>query len=154
MNQPVEVIAVKEVNRFFTDRELEKVPFTKENYQANVVEELLELEGLDVSKENRPKLRDAFLTFIKEMEEKEIAHRVKPVEEVTEEDTIDVVGDIEVFSMDAALKMGYDNSKVLLEVSKVINSRVGKLVDGKFQKDLSVEAQANWHEADFSTCKL
>jgi len=35
-----------------------------------------------------------------------------------------------------------------------INSRVGTLVDGKFEKDLSDEAKANWYKADYALAKI
>ena len=41
-------------------------------------------------------------------------------------------------------------SKAGYAAGKEINSRVGGMVNGKFEKDLSPEAQANWYKADYS----
>lgn len=67
---------------------------------------------------------------------------------------VDALADVAVFALGDIMKLGYDPEKVLLEVAKEINSRVGTFVDGKFQKDKSQEAQANWYKADFSGCRL
>jgi len=51
------------------------------------------------------------------------------------------------------MKLGYHPGMVLEEISKEINSRVGEMVEGKFTKDTSEEAKANWYKADFTKCK-
>lgn len=63
---------------------------------------------------------------------------------------VDAMADIIVFATGAIAKNGYDPSKVMDEVYKEINSRTGKLIDGKFVKD----KDAKVYEADFSTCKV
>jgi len=35
-----------------------------------------------------------------------------------------------------------------------VESYTGTMVDGKFQKDTSDEAKANWYKADFSKAKI
>ena len=69
---------------------------------------------------------------------------------------IDALADMVVFCLGEMAKYGYDGDKVMAEVMKEINSRVGAYVPEtkKWQKDKSPEAQANWYTADFTDCKL
>lgn len=68
----------------------------------------------------------------------------------TTEEKVDAFADIIVFATGAIYKLGYDTDKVMEEVFKEINSRKGTLVDGKFEKDLSVSV----YKAKLSECKL
>lgn len=63
---------------------------------------------------------------------------------------VDAFADIIVFSTGAIAKLGYNPNKVLSEVFKEIDSRKGKLIDGKFVKDLNIEM----YKADFTTCRF
>lgn len=69
---------------------------------------------------------------------------------------IDAMADIIVFAYGEMAKYGYHGDKVMGEVIKEINSRVGAYnpETKKWQKDTSPEAKANWYTADFSNCKL
>jgi predicted HAD superfamily Cof-like phosphohydrolase len=69
---------------------------------------------------------------------------------------VDAMADIIVFAYGELAKYGYDGDKVMAEVIKEISSRVGAYSEetGKWQKDKSPEAQANWYTADFTDCKL
>lgn len=77
-------------------------------------------------------------------------------EEIADEDPsnieliVDSYADIIVFATGAIRKLGYDPDKVSIEVLKAINSRTGKIVDGKFVKDLD----AIRYEPDYSTCRI
>lgn len=62
---------------------------------------------------------------------------------------VDAFADIIVFATGAIAKSGYDPSKVMDEVFKEIDSRTGKLVDGKFVKDTDVKI----YHADLASCK-
>lgn len=68
----------------------------------------------------------------------------------SEEQVVDAMADVIVFATGAIAKNGYDPSKVMEEVYKEINSRTGKLIDGKFVKD----QDAKLYEADLKSCKL
>lgn len=72
------------------------------------------------------------------------------------EGRIDAMADIIVFAYGEIAKYGYHGDKVMAEVLKEINSRVGAYNPDtkKWQKDKSPEAQALWYSADFSNCKL
>ena len=79
----------------------------------------------------------------------------EPSERVIEKDNVvDAYSDVIVFAVGALMKLGYDPEKALLETAKEINSRVGEMVDGKFEKDLSPEAKTNWYKADYSKASL
>jgi len=137
--------AIQEIIRFQTDRGLDKKDFSTLNEQSSIVEELLELEGYGVSKEDRPKLKKEFTTFKDALVKKTIAKRANQ----TKHFIIDALCDVVVFAVGAMLKLGYDPEKALLETAKEINSREGSMVDGKFEKDLSDNAQAKWYKADY-----
>jgi hypothetical protein len=64
------------------------------------------------------------------------------------------MGDIIVFATGAIRKIGYDPDIAMDEVLKEIESRVGSVIDGKFTKDKSPEAVANWYKADFKKAKI
>ena len=139
------------VNKFFTDRKLNENEFKTLDYQANVLEELLELDGYDVTKENRPNLKKAFEIYIDTLL---MGGVITKVAEPTETDKIDAINDVIVFSLDGLLKLGYNSEMTLAEVAKEINSREGSIIDGKFEKDLSEKAKAKWYKADFTSCKI
>lgn len=69
---------------------------------------------------------------------------------------IDAMADIIVFAYGEIAKYGYDGDKVMDEVIKEIDSRVGAYdpATKKWQKDKSPEAQAKWYTADFTNCML
>jgi len=140
----------KEITKFLTDRKINELPFTVDDFQANVVEELLELQGFDVPKENRYALRQAFtdfaemLYFTKVISKKKI-HSAR--------DVIDAITDIRVFCLDGTLKLEYDADKTLHEVAKEISSRQGEIIDGKFEKDANQDP-STLYKADFTGCKL
>ena len=71
-----------------------------------------------------------------------------------EHETIDALADIIVVTIGAMYKLGYEPECVISEVLKEINSRVGEIdSNGKFQKDKSPEAKANWYKASYEQCK-
>lgn len=74
--------------------------------------------------------------------------------DITPEQVVDAAADIIVFVTGIIRKMGYNPDIAMDEVLKEIESRVGSVQDGKFVKDKSPEAQANWYKADFSKAKI
>lgn len=143
---------MKEIIRFQKDRGLDKQEYDYLNESTSIVEELLEIVGLNVPKENRQRLRKAWSHFIADVEGCGIAELNKEFDD--EHDPIDGFNDIKVFCDGAQLKKGYNPIVALRECGKEINSRVGSMVNGKFEKDLSDEAKANWYKADYSLAKL
>jgi len=140
--------------KFQTDRGLDKKDFDIITETANIIEEILEASGLDIPKENRPKLKDAIGNFIATVVVSGIAKPVHLIDEVPEHEQVDAFADIITFATGAILKLGHDPKIAIAECGKEINSRVGTMVDGKFEKDLSDEAKANWYQADYSKSKL
>jgi len=110
--------------------------FNHEREVSFIVEELLESTGNHDS-----------ITARKKAEE--IAHDIVTPEYFDEEKVIDAFADIIVFSSGVIAKLGYSPDKVLEEVYKEIDSRKGKLVEGKFIKDPA----ATLYHADFTDCK-
>jgi len=70
--------------------------------------------------------------------------------EPSKEQIVDALCDIKVFATGAIRKAGYDPDIAMDEVIREIESRIGKVVDGKFIKDKSPEAMKNWYKADFN----
>jgi hypothetical protein len=143
-------MSIEEIVKFKTDRGLDKQPYNALNEHTNIIEELLESIGLDVPKEKREQLKDEFHHFTN-MFGFELG--LNQLKNPTNEDKVDAYGDVIVFAIGAILKLNYDPDKVLSEISKEINSRVGEMVNGKFEKDLSPEAKSNWYKANFENCK-
>lgn len=138
---------MKELIKFQTDRGLDKKPFDLSNEVANIFEELLEAHGLDVSKENRPMLKESINYLIDMLLNKGIATGGQTSSNHAQ---VDAFTDIIVFATGAILKLGHNPIIAIEECGKEINSRAGSMVDGKFEKDLSEEAKANWYKADYS----
>ena len=131
---------IREIERFQKDRLLDRQIFDFKVEVINILEELVEMTGIQ-SASARKIAEEIFKNYFKS---KIIANNYA---------LVDCFNDIRVFSIGAIMKLGYDPKCTLLEVSKEINSRVGEIVDGKFIKDKSPEAQANWYKADFVGCK-
>ena len=143
---------LKEIIRFQTDRGLDKQEYSYWNECANIVEELLEGNGLEVSKDNRAKLSDHWREFVDTLKKEGIAtvnHSCVP-----EHESVDYLNDIIVFAIGGICKQGYSPEKTLAETAKEINSRKGMLIDGKFQKYTTEEYTSKWHKADYSKCLL
>ena len=68
---------------------------------------------------------------------------------------VDALADLIILSTNHIEQMGYDLDLVMKETVKEISSRTGAVnpETGKWEKDTSPEAQANWYKAKYSTCK-
>ncbi len=119
------------------ERNLLALGFNHEKEASFIVEELLESTGAYDS----VSARERALAIAKD-----IVGESTPEPEVA----LDAWADIIVFATGAIAKLGYDPSKVMDEVYKEINSRTGKMIDGKFVKD----TDAVLYQADFSECAL
>lgn len=93
--------------------------------------------------------RNAFVANITE----ELGEYLEAFKKGNQNEIVDAIADIRVFCATELVKMGYDIEKVDNEVLMVIESRVGVWddVNGKFQKDESKEAIAEWYEPDYMT---
>lgn len=150
----MENIAIKEIKRFQTDRGLHLKEYDALNEHTNLIEEILESVGLDVTKKNRQKLQEKWNDFVYNCEISGVTARISDFEQMLKDDQVDAYVDIVVFAIGAILKLGYEPELALQEGAKEINSRRGEMVNGKFEKDLSDEAKALWYKADYSKCKL
>jgi predicted HAD superfamily Cof-like phosphohydrolase len=139
--------ALKEITRFQTDRELDRKPFDWSVEAANIIEELLEAIGIND--------RNIALLVVGDMQLR-IQERVELglVVAPSTTDQVDAFADVIVFACGALTKLGFDPEKTLLQVAKEINSREGRMIDGKFVKDKTPEAKAKWYKADFNGCRL
>lgn len=142
--------AIKDVKRFQSDRLLDIAPFNTEVATANILEELLELNGYDVPKENRESMVKKFDEFMQSMG-KNNTMNVASNEEYYKEDAL---CDIMVFAIGELMKLRHSPQVALLETAKEINSRTGEIINGKFEKDLSPEATAEWYKADYEKSKI
>lgn len=143
---------VDELIRFQTDRGLDKQEYDYLNACTNIVEELLEAGGMKVPKENRPKLRTLFETFLYQVHNLGISE--KDEDWVRGDSEVDAYCDVIEFAIGEILKLKYNPNIALDEMEKEINSRVGTIVDGKFQKDTSDEAKAKWYKARYRKAKI
>ena len=132
---------IPEIMKFQSDRGLDKKPFDAINENVNILEELFEAHGYDIPKEQRDNLKFAWLDMVNNFAGK-VDDGESPI--------VDAYCDVIVFAVGAIMKLGYAPEIALQEAGKEINSRVGGMVNGKFEKDLSPEAQANWYKADYS----
>jgi len=138
---------INEIERFAKDRGIDKMKHSGLNYATNVVEELLELLGYDVPKENRSLLTEHFASLVETLNQQQVT--IKSTSKVDNHDIIDAIADIIVFSVTELQKLKVSTEAVLHEVAKEINSRRGSIISGKFEKDLSAEAKKNWYKADY-----
>tara|TARA_B100000508_G_scaffold113035_1_gene91543 strand:+ start:3467 stop:3865 length:399 start_codon:yes stop_codon:yes gene_type:complete len=118
------------------ERGLDKIPFDHVKEASFILEELLESTGHFDSVTAREKALQYAAEIVGETDS-------------TPEQVVDAWADIIVFATGAMVKLGYDPSKVMDEVYKEINSRTGKMVDGKFVKD----PEAKLYEANIKSCK-
>ena len=143
--------AIEEIIRFQTGRGLHLKEYNSINEHTNIIEELLESVGMDVSKENRSSLSKEIEQFIIRLDIMGIATLIDTPH--GDNERVDAYADVIVFAIGAILKLGFDPIKVLLEVGKEINSREGTMVNGKFEKYLTDEAKAKLYTADYGVAK-
>lgn len=62
---------------------------------------------------------------------------------------IDALCDLIVYATGAIRKLGYNPKHAMDETLKEIESRQGKIIKGKFEKNESPEAQAKWYKANY-----
>ena len=102
------------------ERKLNEQTFKLKEEISFIIEELLESTGEYKSIDARSKALELVKTF---------------KDNDNDEEIIDAFGDIIVFATGTILKLGYDPDKVMEEIFKEIDSRKGKIIDGKFVKD-------------------
>ena len=141
-----------EMIRFQTDRGLDKKEFNIDNEMQLVMEELLESKGIKDKKDKE--YSKAMVASLNKLVDSVKMYEPDFYVEPTEDDTVDAFCDAMEFLSGAILKQGYNPIIALDEMTKQINSRTGKFIDGKFEKDRSPEAKAREYQADFTKAKL
>ena len=116
------------------ERKLNEQTFKLKEEISFIIEELLESTGEYKSIDARSKALELVKTF---------------KDNDNDEEIIDAFGDIIVFATGTILKLGYDPDKVMEEIFKEIDSRKGKIIDGKFVKDPLIMP----YKADLKKCK-
>ena len=129
---------LKRIVDWNNQRGLIKKGFNHKNETSFIIEELLESTGKYDSLSAREKAEKITEQILENSEEKDLK----------KEGVIDAFADIIVFATGAIAKNGYNPEKVMDEVLKEIESRTGKMVDGKFVKDKNPKM----YKADFSKC--
>ena len=127
----------KSIINYNTVRGLLDRGFNHQKELSFIIEELLESTGNYTSEAAQDKSKEMSEDMLKESNP-------------TPETIVDAWGDIIVYAVGGITKLGYDPEKVLAEINKEISSRTGKIIDGKFVKDLD----AVTYKADFGDCKL
>ncbi len=82
-------------------------------------------------------------------EAEKIAEQICQNANSSDEEKVDAFADMVVFAMGAMAKLNYDPDTVMDEVMKHIESRTGKIIDGKFVKDKDIEV----YQPDFERAK-
>jgi len=145
---------INKIEKWQKERLLNQQEFNMTNEFTNIIEEMFEIVGYKITKERRPALKkwveDFFMLNLPEKEKKKFDDYVG----ISEEKIVDGINDIMVFCIGMLMKLGYDPKCTLYETWKEIDSRKGKIVDGKFQKDTSPEAKTKWVKADYKNCKI
>ena len=113
----------------------------------NILEEVVEMIAGSDSKESRLIAIDT-MSFILEGTD------FLKIEKQTQFGRIDALNDIIVFAMGAIRKEGFDPAITLEETVMEIESRKGKIIKGKFEKDLSAEAMKKWYDANYEKARL
>ena len=85
----------------------------------------------------------------------ELASKIKdPNYTPSKEQIVDAAGDIVVFALGLIRKLGYNPKLAMNEVLLEIETRRGNIIEGKFVKDKSPEAQALWYKANFDNALI
>jgi hypothetical protein len=129
--------AFGKIKKWNTDRNL--LTYNHKNEVSFIVEELIE-GTIDIKSIKARKISKIFTWIILKI----------PGAKATKHMMVDAFADIIVFATGAIYKLGYDTDKVMKEVQKELDDRTGKLIDGKFIKDIKEDR----YIADFTNCKL
>jgi hypothetical protein len=143
---------IKSIERFAEERKIDKLSPNDDDFAANILEEVLEHRGYNITPETRNTLKDKFNSFVANLEEDGVITfgAVKGIE-----DKIDAIADIVVFSITEMMKFNYRPTCVLREVSKEVNSRKGKIVNGKFEKfKPGEEGYVEPYKANYKRCEV
>jgi len=150
--------AIKEIERFCRERQLDKQEFDEDVLVTNLLEEIGELMGYY----NLPKDQSAvgYGSIIDLM--RTVFGSASDWRQPTKEEQVDALTDKRVFLIDATMKLGYKPACALKEVGKEINSRkqdkeqkalwAASGPEGKWQKQAD-QPKDTLYKADFTHCE-
>jgi hypothetical protein len=156
----------KRIVKWNKDRNLIKPEneFNLKNDISFILEELIEMTSDLKSNEARElatNLADLLLSnrlkdFLNEVkfDYKEVSTNKNILQIIESEKIVDAFADIIVFSVGSIRKLNYNPDKVMNEVLKEIESRKGKIINGKFVKDTNPEVVKKWYKANLLSCKI
>ena len=113
-----------------------------EAFISAILEEIFELIGSSI-RYNSPEIKDITATIMSHSD----------LDSLTEHKVLDALSDLIMHSSIAIHHQGYSPRIVVNETIKEIETREGRIIEGKFIKDKSKEAKAKWYLADFSLAK-
>ena len=128
---------INRIVKWNEERLLDKQEFNLKIESTHILEELIEAQSKFIDSDKARKLANQLYGFLQIHDEKD------------EKDIVDAFADIIVYATGSILKLGYEPTKVMDEVLKEIESRTGKIVNGKFVKD----NKKTMYKADFTKCK-
>ena len=139
----------RDLRQWREDRNITKADYLV--FVENILEELMECIH---SKDMIPKFKKQIMND----------YFNKDIVTVIHSEVVDILQDIQVFCINEAELMGYDNERCNIEVFKEINSRKQDPLQkeewlkngaaGKWQKSLLPEHTEKWYKADYESCKL
>lgn len=133
------------LEKFRKDRGLDKKEFDLETYLRKDFEEMFELMGFE--REFCKKTAELKAKNMMEFWTKAKLGGMTP--DYSPFNRLDALGDRIVYAVEAIEQHNYDAELVLDEVQKEINSRDGEIINGKFEKYLTPEAEEKWYKANF-----
>lgn len=136
------------LDKFRKDRHLDVQKFDYETFFRKSIEEDFEMQGYDgkYCKPYASKMARIWAKF-RENPTTTSGKKVHPSDNTFVK--LDGLADGIVYRIEAIEQLGFDARIVMDEVQKEINSREGRIVDGKFEKWLTPEAKAKWYKANF-----
>ena len=137
---------INEIERFQLDRNLNVMPYDWENEARSTLEEVFEAKGWNIPKESRKRVFDVILSISDEILKLDNLCTWHPP---TVDEKVDAHVDQIVFNIGSIMKLGYNPTIALEEGGKEINSRVGEMVNGKFEKYLGRKYTDLWYKADY-----
>ena len=132
---------IKRIIKWNKERGLDKKEFDIKTETINIIEELIEMSDVNVESNEARERAEMIVESI-----------IDQSTSTTKSNTIDALCDIIVYATGALLKLGVDPECAMDETLKEIESRTGKIINGKFVKDTSEEAKKRWYKADYKKC--
>ena len=150
---------ITEIQKFQIDRQLHLMEYNNFNETSLILEEIFESFGFDVPKENRDQLVNSFKSWMTTLNENGVIFydesKINVNGDIKWEESVDSTCDQIVFLIGKLMKLEVDPKLALLEVAQEVNSRKGRLIDGKFIKFKEGEkGYEPTYKANYNKCKI